>query len=137
MKRFTGLCIAAAAVTAWPTFALANEPSQSFNVRVHVPEYCEINASTLFTSDGDGFASGTVFESCNTQEGFQVVASHRPLEEDEAVAFNYAGQLSYLRLDGWSQVANRTGAKFGTRPIGVQYSRLATPLAINLTITTF
>lgn len=136
MKRFTGLCMATVAISSFPTAAWAADPSQSFDIRVRVPEYCEINASTLLTSDGNGFARGTVFESCNTQEGFQVVASHRPLEQSEAVAFNYAGELSYLHEGGWSQVANRTGAKFGMRPISIQYSGLSTPLAINLTITT-
>lgn len=118
--------------------AMAGEGSKSssFDIRVTVPEYCEINASTMLTSEGGGFVSGTVFESCNTQEGFQVVASHRPLENNETVAFNYAGELTYLRDDGWSQVANRTGAKFGFKPISLRYSALSTPLAINLTITT-
>lgn len=117
--------------------AMAAESGKAaFDVRVTVPEYCEINASTLLTSEGDGFASGSVFESCNTQEGFQVIASHRPLEANEAVAFNYAGESTYLREDGWSQVANRTGAKFGMRPISIRYNALTSPLAINLTITT-
>lgn len=136
MKRFTGLCMATVAISSFPTAGWAAEPSQSFDIRLRVPEYCEINASTLLASEGNGFATGTVFESCNTQEGYQVIASHRPLESSEAVAFNYAGELSYLRNDGWSQVANRTGAKFGIKPISVQYSALSTPLAINLTITT-
>lgn len=117
--------------------AMAAESGKgAFDVRVTVPEYCEINASTLSTSEGNGFASGSVFESCNTQEGFQVIASHRPLGANEAVAFNYAGESTYLREDGWSQVANRTGAKFGMRPISIRYSALTAPLAINLTITT-
>lgn len=117
--------------------AMAAESGKgAFDVRVTVPEYCEINASTLLTSEGNGFASGSVFESCNTQEGFQIIASHRQLEANEAVAFNYAGESTYLREDGWSQVANRTGAKFGMRPISVRYSALTAPLAINLTITT-
>ena len=129
--------IACVSVAFTSSGAMAAEAGKaSFDVRVTVPEYCEINASTVLTSQGNGFASGTVFESCNTQEGFQVVASHRPLEQNEAVAFNYAGELTYLREDGWSQVANRAGAKYGLRPISVQYSGLSTPLAINLTITT-
>ncbi|AJA07648.1 Putative secreted protein [Sphingopyxis fribergensis] len=118
------------------TAMAAESGKSSFDVRVTVPEYCEVNASTLMASEGNGFASGSIFESCNTQEGFQVIASHRPLEANEAVAFNYAGSLTYLRDDGWSQVANRTGAKFGMKPISIRYSALTTPLAINLTITT-
>ncbi len=134
--RFCGTVALVSMAFASSAAMAADGGKASFDIRVTVPEYCEINASTVLTSDGNGFASGSVFESCNTQEGFQVIASHRPLEANEAVAFNYAGELTYLRDDGWSQVANRTGAKFGMKPISVRYTALATPLAINLTITT-
>lgn len=138
MKTIHALCAGAIAATALPQAALAEDnASQSFRINVRVPAYCEINASAIVASEGDGIATGTVFESCNTQEGFQVVASHRPLELGETAAFTYAGQASNLRAEGWSQVANRVGAKHGTRPISVQYSGLATPLAISLTITSF
>lgn len=137
MKKLV-CCIATLAFTASPSFALAeNAGSQPFQVTARVPEYCEISASPVLTSSGNGVAGGTVFESCNTQEGFQVVASHRPLESGETVAFTYAGHTSYLHSDGWSQVANRTGARYGVRPISVHYSGLMTPLAISLTITSF
>ena len=138
MKAIHALCTAAIVAIALPQAALAeNGASQSFGVSARVPAYCEINASAIVVSEGNGTATGTVFESCNTQEGFQVVASHRPLEANEWVAFNYAGNASYLQPHGWSQVANRVGAKHGVRPISVQYSGLATPLAISLTITSF
>lgn len=136
MVRLFGVIMAVSTAFAGTAAMAAENGKAAFDVRVTVPEYCEINASTLLTSTGDGFASGSVFESCNTQEGFQVIASHRPLEANEAVAFNYAGVATYLREDGWSQVANRTGAKFGMRPISIRYSALTSPLAINLTITT-
>lgn len=138
MKRSLKLLIVAAGFATLPASALAQQPaSQSFRVTVRVPEYCEINASPILAQAGTGFAAGTVFESCNMQDGFQVVASHRQLDSGEQVAFNYAGELSYLRADGWSQVANRTGAKHGQRPIAVQYTNLAAPLSIGLTITAF
>ena len=138
MKAIHALCTAAIAAIALPQAAFAEDnASQSFRINVRVPAYCEINASAIIASEGDGIATGTVFESCNSGDGFQVVASHRELETSEVVAFNYAGQTSYLRQDGWSQVANRMGAKHGLRPIAVQYSGLTQPLAINLTITSF
>jgi len=117
--------------------ALAQDGSGSFEVNVRVPEYCEINAPQILTTDGDGMVTGSVFESCNTQDGFQVVASHRPLQGNEWVAFNYAGNVRYLKQSGWSEVANRAGAKYGERPIAVSYTSLAAPLAINLTVTVF
>ena len=109
----------------------------SFQVSVQVPEYCEINAPQILTADGDGVVSGSVFESCNTQEGFQVVASHRPLQANEWVAFNYAGAVRYLKPSGWSEVANRSGANYGERPVSVSYTSLTSPLAISLTVTVF
>ena len=138
MKAIHALCTAAIAAIALPQAAFAEDnASQSFRVTARVPAYCEINASAIVAASGDGVATGTVFESCNSQECFQVVASHRPLESGESVAFTYAGHVSNLRAEGWSQVANRVGAKHGMRPISVQYSGLAAPLAINLTITSF
>lgn len=136
MKQFIAL-VSGLGLISVPIAAAAQQPSQSFQVSARVPEYCEVNASPIVAQEGDGVADGTVFESCNTQQGFQVVASHRPLESGETVAFSYAGQTSYLQREGWSQVANRAGARYGVRPIQVRYSGLTTPVAINLTITSF
>jgi uncharacterized membrane protein len=126
-----------AAVSAIPAPLLAQDATGSFGVTVNVAEYCEINAPQILTAQGDGMVTGSVFESCNMQDGFQVVASHRPLEASEWVAFNYAGNVRYLKSSGWSEVANRSGAKYGERPISVSYTSLTAPLAINLTITAF
>ncbi|RJF93371.1 hypothetical protein [Sphingomonas cavernae] len=128
--------IGAALAGATPAFA-AETASGSFAVRLVVPERCEINSSPLLVSEGNGFQTGSVFESCNVQEGFQVVANYRQLAANEHVLFSYAGTTRQLGAHGWTQVANRTGAKFGTRPISVQHSGLTEPLAINLTITHF
>jgi len=126
-----------AAVSAIPAPLLAEDASGSFQVSVHVAEYCEINAPQILTAEGDGMVTGAVFESCNTQDGFQVVASHRPLGANEWVAFKYAGNVRYLQSSGWSEIANRGGAKHGERPISVSYTSLTAPLAINLTVTAF
>jgi hypothetical protein len=123
--------------SAVPPPALAQDNSGSFQVSVSVPEYCEITASEILAPEGDGITTGSVFESCNTQDGFQVVATHRPLEANEWVAFNYAGDVRYLKPSGWSEVANRSGARYGERPISVSYASLSAPLAINLTVTAF
>ena len=135
--RKLGLAAFVTGLSAMPVPAFAQDNSGSFQVSVSVPEYCEINAPQILTADGDGMVTGSVFESCNTQEGFQVVATHRPLEANEWVAFNYAGNVRYLKPSGWSEVANRSGAKYGERPISVSYTSLAAPLAINLTVTAF
>lgn len=116
--------------------ALAAEAADgSLAVKARVKESCGIDASIVVLGDGSGFATGSVFESCNTQEGFQIVAQHRWLSQHERVLVNYAGQASYLQRDGWSRVATRLGAKFGTRPVSVRYSGLTQPLSLGLTIT--
>lgn len=126
-----------AGVSALSTSAAAEDASRGFQVSVTVPEYCEISSSDFLASTGDGFVSGSVFESCNVQSGFQVVASHRPLEQNEHATFSYAQEVRRLHSSGWSMVANRMGAQFGSRPISVQHTALSAPLAIHLTITTF
>jgi hypothetical protein len=137
MKLLPRIALIAAAAACPAGAAFAQAPSSSFEVRTRVAAYCEINASPVLTAEGDGLVTGSVFESCNTQEGFQVVASHRPLAHNEWVAFEYAGQVHYLDASGWSEVANRAGAQHGARPISVRYTSLTTPLAINLTVTMF
>lgn len=135
MNRYAqGLLVASllgiSVLDADPLHAAAN-----FGVTANVPGYCEINASSLVAGAGDGVIGGTVFESCNLPDGFQVVAQHRALEANENVFIGYAGEAGYLRADGWSHVATRTGAKLGVRPISVQYRGLVAPLTIALTIT--
>ncbi len=118
--------------------AMAAESGKgSFAVRATVPEYCEIDSAPLVLSEGDGFQTGSVLEICNSADGFQVVASYRELTAGESVRLNYAGSTRQLNRAGWTPVANRMGAKYGIRPIGVQYADLESPLAINLTITYF
>jgi hypothetical protein len=109
----------------------------SFAIRVTVPEYCEIDSDPVVLSEGDGYRTGSVLEMCNGADGFQVAASYRQLSPTESVRLNYAGSTRQLNATGWTPVANRMGAKYGIRPIGVQYADLETPLAINLTITYF
>ncbi len=117
--------------------AAAETAKGSFAVRAVVPAYCEISSDPVQLSEGSGFQSGSVMELCNSADGFQVVASYRELAPSEQVRFSYAGLSRQLNASGWTPVANRVGAKFGMRPIGVQYSALQSPLAINLTITYF
>lgn len=136
MKLYTVLALVVG-VAGLPAAALAQTQSGSFQVSVHVPEVCEITASEVFAGSGDGVVTGSVFESCNTQAGFQIVASHRPLERSERATFTYANDVHALQANGWSLVANRIGAQYGVRPISLQHSSLSAPIAVSLTITTF
>ena len=135
MKLYTILALVVG-IAGLPAVAQAQNRTGSFRVSVHVPEVCEISASEVFAASGDGVVTGSVFESCNTQAGFQIVASHRPLEGSETATFTYANDVRALHASGWTMVANRVGAQYGARPISLHHTSLSAPLAINLTITT-
>lgn len=121
-----------------PSVVAAQAPaSDGARVQLRVPEYCEISASPILIEETQGRTSGSIFESCNVQEGFQVVATHRELRLEESVAVNYDGIPAQLSRSGTSLVANRIGAKFGNRLLAFDYRRLEAPLIINLTITNF
>ncbi len=137
MKRFAGLSVLAALLS-FATAARAEPAANgSFQMSAYVPEYCEISASPLLVSEGDGALTGTVLETCNSEHGYSVVASHRTLDSNERIAFSYAGIESQLQSHGWTEVATRAGARYGIRPISVRHTSLAKPLAIVLTVTTF
>ena len=124
-----------AVIATYAAFACFPAYGETVGVAASVPAYCEIDPSVLVAEAGDGAATGSVFESCNTQEGFRIAAQHRALAPVEHVVFDYAGERTELGRDGWSVVANRKGAKLGSRAIGLQYSGLITPLSISLSIT--
>lgn len=137
MKRvvvFTGLVALASFA---PSARAEDAANGSFGMSAYVPEYCEISASPLLVSQGDGILTGSVLETCNTAQGYSVVASHRVLASNERIAFSYGGIESQLQSHGWTEVATRAGARYGMRQISVRHSSLASPLAIVLTVTTF
>lgn len=131
---FTGLAALALSATAARAEPSANG---SFQMSAYVPEYCEISAPPLLVPEGDGAFTGTVLETCNTEHGYSVIASHRALDINERIAFSYAGIESQLQSHGWTEVVTRAGARYGMRPISVRHTSLASPLAIVLTVTTF
>lgn len=132
MKRVLPM---AAALVFMPAAASAASGS-SFGINLQIPVVCELDAPDLTIQPDQEFASGYAFESCNTQDGFMVMASHRPLEDGEQVEFNYAGQASMLSRAGSSVVATRRGAKHGQRMISVRQSQLREPLVLTLGATT-
>ncbi|WP_170003318.1 hypothetical protein [Pseudopontixanthobacter vadosimaris] len=131
------LPIAGLALVASPALADTGRAGGAMRISAHVPEFCQITPLELFATAGDGRVSGSVLETCNSQRGYSVVATHRNLDDGETVAFTYAGTTSLLRSHGWSPVAYRAGARYGYRPLRVRYASLNRPLAINLTITAY
>lgn len=134
MFRLSMIAIAAAAL---PASAYAKPANGSFRTTAYVPEFCRISASPLVVSEDSGSLQGQVFEMCNSQHGYTVVAVHRPLDTKEHVDFEFAGKQSRLQSHGWSEIAQRTGARYGLRNVNVRYTDLSAPLAINLTVTAY
>ncbi len=87
--------------------------------------------------DTAGIFRGEVLEMCNGTGGYAIVASHRELGEQEQVDLEFAGVHRSLEADGWSEIATRTGARYGLREVNLTYNSLHTPLAITLTVTPF
>lgn len=119
------------------TGANAKPASSSFKVATVVPEFCQLAASDLTISDESGVLRGRVLEMCNGSNGYRIVAVHRELGENERVAFQFAGVRKSLRASGFSEIATRTGARYGQRDVNVTYEALRGPLEITLTVTVF
>lgn len=132
MYRLLVLAVVSAAMS---TGANAKPASSSFRVAAVVPEFCQLTASDLSVAGETGILRGQVFEMCNGSSGYRIVAMHRELDEPEQVAFEFAGVERSLQADGISEIATRTGARYGLRNVNVKYESLRSPLAITLTIT--
>ena len=131
-----GKLTATAIVAALPASAIANDRDEtSVSLTATVPVVCEIDTDALVISSGQTQLTGSVFEMCNNGSGFRVVASHRALDRDEQVQMNYAGHVSMLSSSGFSEVANRPGARIGAVPVSIIGTELRESLAVSLAIT--
>ena len=72
------VAMAALCAVSTPAFAAANA-SGSARITAVVPAVCDLSADD-FVLNESGFVTGSVQEFCNTSSGYQVLASHRPLD---------------------------------------------------------
>lgn len=138
MAKFgSRLAVAAAVIGASvPASAFAAESaSGGFNVSLTVPVVCDLDAQDFIVDEIRNSISGHVREFCNSSRGFQVLASHRPLEAGENVRLNYGGELAQLERAGISSVAFRAGPRLDTVPVQIQASGLETQLAVSFSLT--
>lgn len=110
----------------------AGEGSTGLQVRVTVPEVCEVQLSGPLVTMGTATASAQVIEMCNSQRQFRVIAAHRALEEDEQVRVNYGGEVNELHSSGVSNLALVHGPALRTVPISVHSIGLASALVISI-----
>ncbi|MEW4448952.1 hypothetical protein [Qipengyuania sp. JC766] len=106
-----------------------------FNISVSVPEYCDIRANDFKAqSDGD-FVVGEVFETCNHSRGFQVLASHRSLADEEQVEVDYGGIRASLERTGLSSITFRAGPRYGAVPVKIAAKNLTEVLQVSFSLT--
>ena len=106
--------------------------SGGFQLSASVPEVCEIATESAVLTEPAGSTTVRVLEMCNAMRGFHIVASHRPLLEDELVQLDYAGQVSALDMSGLSSLAFRTGPAMREIPVHIQSEGLRSGIVISL-----
>jgi hypothetical protein len=113
----------------------SSDDAASSRLQARVPLVCEIDASDLLIDQSRQQITGTVFEACNGSGQFHVMASYRRLEDGERVHIDYGGAMTSLDPSGFSNVANRAGAKCGPVPVSINSAGLASPLVISFGLT--
>lgn len=121
-------------VCAAPAHAGGSE-SGGFGISLTVPAICDIEANDFFLDPNSGTLVGQVAESCNSGRGFQILASHRPLGEDEAVEVSYGTQQATLDDSGLSPIAFRYGARHGMVPVSITPIVLAEAINVSFSLT--
>lgn len=107
----------------------------SFRVGAQIPVVCNLETQS-FVADGDSArVRGSMFEACNTNRGFQVIATHRTLDDNERVSVRYGFEHSELHPTGFSYVATRAGARYGAVPVEIDARELNQPISISFSLT--
>ena len=128
----TTIAIATCLVSAVPANA-GETASGSARVTARVPEVCDLSAAT-FTVSGNRQVSGSLFEYCNSNRGYQVLATHRRLQTNERAFVNYAGRNTELSTSGLSSVAFRSGQRVETVEVVIDARELAEPITVAFTM---
>lgn len=134
--RMSHLILAGLTFAAMPTKSAAATPSESgFNISLRVPTVCDLDAGEFQVNGSQSEFTGHVFEYCNSSRGFQVIASHRPLQHSEIVEIDYGEQNSLLGEGGLSMIAFRSGPRLSAVPVKIKASGLETELSLAFSLT--
>lgn len=129
----SALAMGLASTLATPAQA-ASGARGGFNISLNVPAICEIRLPDSVVVEGDHVVTGELQEFCNNPDGFQIIASHRPLNPDEVVEVALDGDLARLSEGGVSPIAFRSGARFGAVPFRIDASHLEGSLAVSFSL---
>ena len=107
----------------------ADDAVGSAGVTATVPAVCDITADDFILTD-NGSITGSVFEFCNTDSGFQITAAYRALNAREAVTVRYGGEATALNSSGSAVVAFRWGQRLAQVPVVIEARDLGGPVAV-------
>lgn len=105
-----------------------------FNISLEVPPVCDLAVPDFVVLSDETVVTGEVQEFCNSSNGFQVIASHRPLEPEEVVEVDFGGELARLSEGGVSSIAFRSGARFGYVPFRIDAAHLESGLSVSFSL---
>jgi hypothetical protein len=126
------IAISSFCIASTPALAAAGATGGA-QITAHVPAVCDISAQDFVLTES-GLVSGLVQEFCNTNTGYQVFASHRPLSFSETATVRYGSQITSLDATGLASVAFRSGQRFEYVPVEIDAKDLITPLAVAFTL---
>lgn len=132
-RAITAMSTVAASFVAAPASA-SDSSSGSAAVTARIPVSCNIETRDFVLQSDNSAISGLVFEACNTNRGFQIVASHRALADGEDIRVLYGFNISQLRREGMSPIAMRSGARFGAVPVQIRAPSIDQPIAIRFSM---
>ena len=126
--------VAAAMASSAPAFA-AGQANGSMKVTLRIQESCGLSAETFALDPQTSEVRGSILEYCNASRCYQVLASHRPLEDGETVQLDFDSANSQLSASGLSPLSIRSGPRFGRVPVVVRSENLQAPIALSLSMT--
>jgi len=134
VNKWCGVTTGIVALTFASTSSAKDSEDENFGMGAHVPVACDIQTSDFDLRPGAGRVTGRVLETCNTNRGFQVLATHRTLDTAENVSVSYNHQVTNLDKMGWSVISLRSGARYGYVPVTIDTANLQSQLTLSFSL---
>lgn len=133
--RLAAIALASMIALAASTAPASASDEGAMRISASVAPVCAIDPRDLKQTAPDRL-SGNIREFCNGGPGFQVIATHRALGENESAYVTYGNSRVELGRSGLSVLARRDGLRFATVPVEVDASELEAPLSLAFSIST-
>lgn len=113
----------------------SSDATGGLTISVRVPEFCDLEANDFIADQQNARVAGEVLETCNHNRGFQILASHRPLDMGEEVDVTFGEVHAQLGQSGLSPIAFRAGARHGPVPVTISTDGLTRMLRVSFSLT--